>query len=76
MVKTMMSSRVHLVKVNVGRVKSVMAARKMSQEETAKQLGISRSAFSRIFTDGKCSAFMLGRIARVLEVPVWELVDR
>lgn len=64
------------IKINVGRVKAAMAAKKMSQEETAKQLGISRSVFSRILQDGRCAAFMLGRIARVLGVQVWELVDR
>lgn len=64
------------IKINTGRVRSAMAAKQMSQEETAKQLGTSVSNLRRILTDGKCAAFMLGRIARALEVPVWELVDR
>lgn len=64
------------IRINVGRVKAGMAAKKMNQEEMAQALGISCGSFRRILSDGKCVAFMMGRIARVLGVPVWELVDK
>ena len=64
------------IKVNVGRVKAGMAAKGLSHEEAAKQAGTSRSSFDKILREGRCAAFMLGRIARALGVPVWELVDR
>lgn len=64
------------VRINTGRVKAGMAAKKMNREDMVQQLGISRSSFDRILREGRCAAFMLGRIARLLDIPVWELVDK
>ncbi len=64
------------IKINVGRVKASMAAKGLSHEAAAEQAGISRSSFGRILNGGWCAAFMLGKIARVLDIPVWELVDK
>lgn len=64
------------IKINVGRIKSGMAAKGLTGEATAEQAGISRSSFGRILNGGWCTAFMLGKIARVLDIPVWELVAK
>lgn len=64
------------VMINVGRVKTGMATKCLSVEAIAEQVGTSRSSFERILREGRCAAFMLGRIARVLDIPAWELVDK
>lgn len=62
------------IRINIGRVKIAMAARHMSVEEAVKQTGISRSSFDKILREGQCTAFMIGKIAKLLDIPVWELV--
>lgn len=64
------------IRINVGRIKADMASKNLTIMEVAKQTGINRSYFGRILKDGLCSAFMLGKIAKVLGIPVWELVDK
>lgn len=64
------------IRINVGRVKAGMAAEGLTNEAAAEQAGTSRSSFDRILKEGRCTAFMLGRIARVLDIPIWELVDK
>lgn len=64
------------IKINVGRVKAGLAAKGLTHEAAAQQAGISRSSFDKILREGRCAAFMLGRIARILDIPTWELVDK
>lgn len=64
------------IKINVGRIRTGMADKNLTITAMAEQTGVSRSSFNRIFKDGLCAAFMLGKIARVLNIPVWELVDK
>lgn len=64
------------IKINVGRIRTGMADKKLTITAMAKETGISRSSFDRIFKDGLCTAFMIGKIAKVLDIPVWELVDK
>lgn len=64
------------VKINTGRVRSALAAKGLTIAAAAEQAGTSRSSFDRILREGRCAAFMLGRIARVLGVQPWELVDQ
>ncbi len=63
------------IKINSGRVRSMMAAKGLSTQAAAEKAGTSRSSFERILMEGRCAAFMLGRIARVLGVEPGELVD-
>ena len=67
--------RMNKIRINVGRVKAGMAAKGLTTEAAAEQAGTSRSSFDRILREGRCAAFMLGRIARVLDVEPGELVD-
>lgn len=64
------------IKINIGRVKAVMAAKGLTNEAAAEQAGINRSSFDRILREGHCAAFTLGKIAKVLGIPVWELVEK
>jgi hypothetical protein len=71
-----MMTMMNKIRINVGRVRSGLATKGLSNQEAAELTGTSRSSFDKILREGRCAAFMLGRIARVLEVPVWELVDQ
>ena len=64
------------IKINVGRIKAVMADKHLSSESAAMLAGTTRRSFDKILREGRCAAFMLGRIARMLGVPIWELVDK
>ena len=64
------------VKINTGRVKSAMASKSLGFRQTAEKAEITYATFKRILTEGRCTSIILGRIARVLGVPVWELVDK
>lgn len=62
------------VRINTGRVKSAMAAKGLDRQAVAEKIGTSRSSFEKILREGQCAAFMMGKIAGALGVPVWELV--
>ena len=63
-------------RINVGRIKAEMAKKGMSIESAAEEIGITQNRFSTILSEGKCAAFTLGKIARVLGVQAWELVEK
>lgn len=63
------------MKINTGRIKSTLARKGLTSEVAANEAGISQNKFSRILYQGKCDPISLGRIARVLGVEPWELVD-
>ena len=64
------------IRINVGRIRTGMADKNLTIAAMAKETGISSSSFNRIFKDGLCTAFMIGKIAKALDIPVWELVDK
>lgn len=64
------------IKINVGRVKAALASKGLTTEEAAEKAGITQSRFRRILSEGQCSSISLGRIARVLGMQAWELVDK
>lgn len=63
-------------RINVGRIKAEMAKKGMSQEAAAEKIGITQGRFRIILSQGKCAAFTLGKIARVLGLQAWELVEK
>lgn len=64
------------IKINVGRIKAGMFAKALPAEVAAEKAGITQGLFRQILKEGQCTQFTLGKIARVLDIPVWELVDR
>jgi len=62
------------ININVGRVRAGMAAKGLTIKETAELIGVTRHSLDQILRAGRCQAFMMGRIARVLGIPVYELV--
>lgn len=63
-------------RINVGRIKAEIAKKGMSTELAAEVIGITQNRFRTILSEGKCTAFTLGKIARVLGVQAWELVEK
>ena len=64
------------IKINVGRIRVEMAAKGLTVVATAAQLGIGHGGLNRILRGGWCRPFMAGRIARVLNIPMRELVEK
>ncbi len=64
------------IPIDVRRVKSIMARNNLSASEVAEKAGTTSGSFTRILREGKCAAFMLGKIANVLGVQPWELVAK
>ena len=64
------------ISIDVRRVKSIMARYNLSASEVAEKAGTTSGSFTRILREGRCAAFMLGKIANVLGVQPWELVAR
>lgn len=64
------------IKINVVRIRAEMAKKGLSVEKAAEKIGVTQSRFRTILSEGKCDAFTLGKIARVLGLQAWELVER
>lgn len=60
--------------LNVIKIKSLLAERKLSCYAFAQKCGVSRQAISRIFKRGTCNYVTAGKIADALEVSVLEIV--
>ena len=63
-------------RINVGRIKAEMAKKGMSQEAAAEHIGITHVRFMNIIFLGKCDELTLGKIARVIGLHAWELVEK
>lgn len=64
------------IPIDVRRVKMIMARNNLSADKVAEQAGTTSGSFTRILREGRCAAFMLGKIANVLGVQPWELVAK
>lgn len=63
------------MKIKKELVKKAMKEKGLTREKAAELMDISAATFSHIATTGTCSAVNLGRISKLLEIPVWELVE-
>lgn len=71
---SLQTAKMSMIQIDIGRIRTSMADKGLTIEATAELIGITRGSFDRILQRGWCQAFMMGRIARVLGIPVWELV--
>lgn len=62
------------MKLNVFRIKILLAEQEMRQSELAEKAGMCRQNFSTILTRGTCSPANAGRIAKALGVDVREII--
>lgn len=61
-------------KINRELVRKKIFAEKLSLEEAAARIGISPSTLSEILRTGQCAGMSLGKLAKFVDVPAWQLV--
>lgn len=62
------------MKLDVQKIKLILAEREMNQSDLAKKCGVNRQQINDILSRGSCTLKTLGRIAKALGVPVSEIV--
>lgn len=62
------------MKLNVWKIKLLLAEQELRQIELAEKVGMSRQNLSTILTRGTCSTVNAGRIAKALCVDVREII--
>lgn len=61
-------------RINRELVRQKIEDKKLMPTEAAERIGISYSAFWEIMLTGMCSPINIGKIAKFLDVQVWELL--
>lgn len=62
------------MKLDVQKIKLILAEREMNQSDLAKKCGVNRQQINDILSRGSCTLKTLGRIAKAIHVPVSEIV--
>lgn len=62
------------MKINVHKIKLLLAEKEMTRGELAAKSGISRQNISTILTRGTCELKTVGKLAKGLNIPIDELV--
>lgn len=55
-------------------LKKALEAQKLTPEAAAEKIGVTPATLRRIIRTGDCGGIHIGKVARFLGVPVWELV--
>lgn len=63
------------MKINVHKIKLILAEREMTRANLAERCGISRQNVSNILTRGTCEPKTAGKLAKGLGVPVEEIAE-
>ena len=63
-----------MMKLDVLKVKLILARKELNQTDLAKKCGMRRQALNEIFERGSCTLKTLGKIAKALEVDVTEII--
>lgn len=61
-------------KINRDPLRAKIEAEKMTHEEAAARIGISASTLSDIMITGRCTGMNLGKIAKFVGLPAWQIV--
>lgn len=62
------------MKLDVPKIKLILAEREMNQSDMAKKCGVNRQQINNILSRGSCTLKTMGKIAKALGVPVQEIV--
>lgn len=62
------------MKLDVPKIKLILAEREMNQSDLAKKCGVNRQQINNILSRGSCTLKTMGKIAKALGVPVQEIV--
>ena len=63
------------MKINVHKIKLILAEMEMTRSDLAAKCGISRQNISTILTRGTCEPKTAGKLAKGLGVPLAEIVE-
>ena len=63
------------MKIRTGRIKYLMGAKLMNQEQLAQAAGVSRATVNASLLKGSCSTQTTGKIAKALGVDPAELIE-
>lgn len=73
-IKTVVVGRGGSIPVKGGLIKSELKARGLNYEQAAEDMDIPEKTLAHIIQRGTCNAINLGKIAKFLGLPIWELV--
>lgn len=62
------------MKLDVPKIKLILAEREMNQSDLAKKCGVNRQQINNILSRESCTLKTMGKIAKALGVPVQEIV--
>lgn len=62
------------MKLDVPKIKLILAEQKMNQSDLAKKCGVNRQQINNILSRGSCTLKTMGKIVKALGVPVQEIV--
>lgn len=63
------------MKINVHKIKLILAKREMTRSDLAERCGISRQNVSTILTRGTCEPKTVGKLAKGLGIPLEEITE-
>lgn len=63
------------MKINVHKIKLILAEREMTRSDLAERCGISRQNVSTILTRGTCEPKTVGKLAKGLGIPLEEITE-
>lgn len=62
------------MKLDVPKIKLILAEREMNQSDLAKKCGVNRQQINNILSRGSCTLKTMGKISKALGMPVQEIV--
>lgn len=62
------------MKLDVPKIKLILAEREMNQSDLAKKCGVNRQQINNILSRRSCTLKTVGKIAKAIGVPVQEIV--
>lgn len=62
------------MKLDVPKIKLILAEQEMNQSDLAKKCGVSRQQINNILSRGSCTLKTMGKIVKALGMPVQEIV--
>lgn len=62
------------LQIRLDLVKKGIADKKLTRAAAAEQIGISDAALAYIMKTGACGSINLGKLAKFLGIPAWELI--
>lgn len=69
-----MNPSMSIIKIRTSLVYKQMDALSLSTDELASAIGLSNQALITILSLGKCTVITAGRLSKILDIHLWELI--